>query len=271
MSVDLDYNYVAHAERETMLADRSNIEATLAELARRLGHRIQWSKEGFAGRKLFATYRSVLGPNERVEVDLNFLFRQPLEQTRHVTMWQPGGLDRPRVRIVSPLELCIGKLLALLDRAAPRDAWDAVRLPQVAGKLLETARFRAFFVAMSAILDHPLPTYSRARMRRQLTPSVIANQLGPMLASGELPDAAALAEDAWRVAAPLVDLTPDETVYVEAAGGGELRTDLLFPEQRDLAAAVADHPALRWKAENAKQGGRVRRSRPNAGDTERAS
>lgn len=262
MSVDLDYNYVAHAQREKMLDDRPKVEEAVGQLAGRLGHRVQWSKEDFAARKLFATYRSVLGTSERVEVDLNFMFRSPLEGVLDAEMWQPGDLDRPRIRIVSMLELCIGKLLALLDRAAPRDAWDTVRLRHTAGDLLLTARFRAFFIGMSVILDHPVSTYTRGRMERQLTAAVVMNQLVPMLAVGDPPDAGSLVDQAWGVVAPLLDLMPDEAAYVDGVGRGELRPELLFPKQRDFADIIAAHPAVRWKVENARTAQHPKKPKP---------
>jgi predicted nucleotidyltransferase component of viral defense system len=119
-----------------MEADRPHIEQAIEELARRFGHRVQRSADAFAGRKLYLTYRSVLGSDDRIEVDLNFLFRAPIEGTESSSMWQPGELDRPRVQVVSAVELCVGKLLALLDRASPRDAWDVARLPELVEEAL---------------------------------------------------------------------------------------------------------------------------------------
>jgi predicted nucleotidyltransferase component of viral defense system len=119
LSVDLDYNYIAQVEREKMLADRPRIEAAVSELARRRGYVVQQSADAFAGRKIYLRYRSVLGQDERVEVDLNFLFRLPLAGTEMRSLWQPGGLDRAQVRAVSQSEVVVGKLLALLDRGAP--------------------------------------------------------------------------------------------------------------------------------------------------------
>jgi predicted nucleotidyltransferase component of viral defense system len=92
LSVDLDYNYVAHVERDKMLADRPRIETAVGELARRRGYGIQRSADAFAGRKMYLRYRSVLGPEERIEVDLNFLFRLPLAGTETRSLWQPGEL-----------------------------------------------------------------------------------------------------------------------------------------------------------------------------------
>jgi len=253
MSVDLDYNYIAHAERPRMLAERPDVESVVEEVAHRLGYRVQRSRDEFAGRKVFAAYKSVLGTDARVEIDLNFLFRVPLDGVVDAEMWQPGDLDRPGVRTVSLLELCVGKLLALLDRAAPRDAWDAVRLQSTARELLQSPRFRAFFIAASAILDHPISTYSHERMRERLTAEMIETQLVPMLAAGLPPSAAALVDEAWSVLAPFVELRPHETEYVEAVQRGELRPEILFPDQPDDANVIANHPAIRWKVENVRE------------------
>jgi hypothetical protein len=161
LSVDLDFNYVAHLDRAKMLADRPRVETAVDELARRKGYRVQRSADAFAGRKVYLSYPSVLGHEERIEVDLNFLFRDPIGDLETRDLWQPGGLDRPRLQVVSLDEICIGKMLALLDRAAARDAWDTARLPEVADGRLSEPSFRARLIALSAILDHPLESYAR--------------------------------------------------------------------------------------------------------------
>ena len=69
----------------------------------------------------------------------------------------------------------------------------------------------------------------------------------------ERPTAAELPEAAWTVVGPLVALTPDEREYTDRLQAGEFRPDLLFPDDDELAARVARHPALDWKAENAKR------------------
>ncbi len=59
LSVDLDFNYIGHIEREKMLDDRPRVEAAVAELARRGGYRLQLSADAFAGRKFYLLYQSV--------------------------------------------------------------------------------------------------------------------------------------------------------------------------------------------------------------------
>jgi hypothetical protein len=105
LSVDLDFNYMGHINREKMLSDRPQVEKAVAELARRKGYRVQQSRDAFAGRKMYLFYWSAMGQEDRIEVDLNFLFRVPIAGTRLVELWQPGDLDRPEVRTVSLQEI----------------------------------------------------------------------------------------------------------------------------------------------------------------------
>ena len=84
-----------------MLEDRPRVEQAVIDRAGRRGYDVQRSAEAFAGRMLFLRYRSVLGQNDRVEVDLNYLFRLPLAENETRFLWQPGGLDRPQVRTVA--------------------------------------------------------------------------------------------------------------------------------------------------------------------------
>jgi hypothetical protein len=100
-----------------------------------------------------------LGTPDRIEVDLNYLFRTPLEPVAGRPVWQPGDLDRPQVRTVGLTELLVGKMVALLARSAPRDLWDVVNLPEEARDRLRTQAFRSWFVGIASVLNHPLSTY----------------------------------------------------------------------------------------------------------------
>jgi hypothetical protein len=128
LSVDLDFNYIHHLNREKMLEEKPQVEAAVIRLAERKGYRIQPSADAFAGRKYHLLYRSVFSQEDRIEIDLNFLFRMPLSGTEERELWQPGGLERPQLRVVSAMEILIGKLLALLDRGALRDLWDIANI-----------------------------------------------------------------------------------------------------------------------------------------------
>jgi hypothetical protein len=111
LSVDLDFNYVGGSDRERMLRDRPEVERAVQAIAEGRGYRIQRSRDEHAGRKLFLGYTNAAGTGDRVEVDLNFLFRVPLDSAWEAELWQPDG-EAPRIRVVGPAELCAGKLCA---------------------------------------------------------------------------------------------------------------------------------------------------------------
>ena len=122
LSVDLDFNYIGHLNREKMLEERPKLEDALIQVAGKKGYQFQQSADAFAGRKFFLIYRSATDQNDRIEMDVLYMFRLPVAGRAVRVLWQPGELDRPKVRVVSLLEILVGKVLAFLDRSAVRDA-----------------------------------------------------------------------------------------------------------------------------------------------------
>jgi len=251
LSVDLDYNYIGKLDRSAMLEARPVVEQAVVDLARRQGYRIQQSADAFAGRKFYLRYRSVLGMDERIEVDLNFLFRMPIAEPELRELWQPGELDRPRIWVVSLDEILIGKFLALLDRGAARDVWDVAFSPQEATNVLQAKRFRRWFIGLSSILEHPLTTYTRKRLEEGMTERDVAERLVPLL-SFAAPEREELIERAWNVLNRFLTINPEERDFLDAVQRGVLKTDLLFPDDTKEAGRLATHPAILWKIENVK-------------------
>ena len=250
LSVDLDFNYIGSEAREEMLVERPKVREAILTLATRMGYRPQESAEAFSGGKIYLTYRSGLGPRDRIEIDLNYLFRIPFSGTVVQRLWQPGALDQPGVRIIGVSELLIGKFLALLDRGAARDVWDVANLPQAVSEIAGSEKFRRQFIAFSAILPHPLTTYTQRRLEKLATHQVLTDQLIPVLIRNEVIDLSTLVGRAWDVIAHLLHVDADEAEYIASIERGEIRTELLFPDNTDTAALFARHPAIQWKIKN---------------------
>jgi len=250
LSVDLDFNYVGAADREAMLAQRPEVERAIEGISRAQGYSAQRSREEHAGNKYFLGYRSLFGSSDRVEVDLNFLHRIPLGPPIRLSLWRPDAETGFSVQTVGVEELCAGKLCALLSRVLPRDCYDVIRLPAIAGDGWD-GRLRRLFVALAGALDRPLPDYGRQRLEK-ITQAAVTEQLHPMLSSADRPSAAKLRSGTWRVIAPLLKLTRAEREYSERLQIGELRPELLFPGDEKQAEILRHHPVLLWKVHNAK-------------------
>jgi predicted nucleotidyltransferase component of viral defense system len=250
LSVDLDYNYIGNLQREEMLKDRPRVEEAIYELSRRRGYQPQQSADSFAGRKIFLSFRSVMGHDDRIEVDLNYIFRIPLVEGEMRELWQPGELDRVRVYVVGQQELLAGKLIALLERGAARDVWVVANLSIGAMEIVASRPFRGLFIALSAILDHPLPTYTKARLNSILTDRALSEHLAPMLASREPLRPADLIDRAWAVMEHFLPLDPSEEQYVAGILRGELLPELIFSPGSGDADRISGHPAILWKILN---------------------
>ena len=252
LSVDLDFNYIGQEDPASMQADRPEVERALANIGEGQGYRIQQSRDAHAGRKFYLTYTSSTSTPDRIEIDLNFLFRIPLGKVTKRPLWQPPGIVYPEIRVVPMEELFAGKLRATLDRAMPRDLFDTIRLPAYGSEIWGSLRMRRIHVALAVTLPLPLYQYGQDRFER-VTDRSVEEQLVPTLQGNERPVASELKEQAWSVMEPLVTLDETEREYIDRVHAGELSPELLFPDDEEMASRLARSPALLWKIENVKR------------------
>ena len=84
LSGDIDINYIGALDREEMLQDRPKIEQAAQAVFSREGLTIKRVPNEHAGGKWRLSYSSFTGHSSNLEVDLNFMFRQPLWAIRPV-------------------------------------------------------------------------------------------------------------------------------------------------------------------------------------------
>ena len=129
LSVDIDLNYIGAADRETMVAERPELEARLSSLCEREGYVIRHTPDTqFAGGKWQLRYASARGGQGNIEIDINYMFRVPLWPLTAKSSISIGALQAEDLLLMDIHELAGGKLAALLDRSAVRDLYDVVRL-----------------------------------------------------------------------------------------------------------------------------------------------
>jgi predicted nucleotidyltransferase component of viral defense system len=146
LSVDIDLNYIGAADRETMLADRAEIEQLVPALSRRLGFTIQTPKREYALTSWSLRYESVLGGQDNVKVELNFVQRVPIWDPQRRDTCLVGTRKVTGILVLDEHELAGGKLAALLARRTGRDLFDGHAL--LRKRDLDPVRLRLAFVAM---------------------------------------------------------------------------------------------------------------------------
>ena len=252
LSVDLDFNVLGGIGRDEMLREKPRVLDALTAIARRAGYRLQTSAPEHAGQKLYLRYESALGGQGGIQIDLNFLYRVPVGDVQERALWNPLEKEVVPVLVVSSAELVAGKLLAMLDRAAPRDLFDAASFAKKTELDSSSDAARQTFVALSGTLDRALFEYDRGRFD-SITDASVSMTLHPLLHANERPASSALKRAAWETVSPWLKLRPEEREYCERIQQGEFRPDLLCPDDEPFAQVLRSHPALLWKVENAKR------------------
>ena len=78
LSVDIDLNYIGSLDREHMLSRRPKVDQAVQAVFSREGFTVRQIPGEHAGGKWRLTFQSFTGQSASLEVDLNFMFRQPL-------------------------------------------------------------------------------------------------------------------------------------------------------------------------------------------------
>jgi len=251
LSVDIDLNYIGSADLKGMEADRPALEAKLQAVFETDDFGVRRMPVEHAGGKWQLRYLGAQGQGGNLEVDLNFLHRIPLEPIRVMDSKLLGPFQAKNIPVLDLHDLAAGKLIALLDRSAARDVFDAAGL--FARPELEMERLRLPFVVMGAM--------SRNMDLRAATPERAMSALAdyermvrPLLRQGaNHVDPEAIQIQARDGLANLLPLRPHETAFIEALWErGEICPDLLTPDP-ELQTRIAAMPLLLWKAQNVRQ------------------
>jgi predicted nucleotidyltransferase component of viral defense system len=253
LSVDVDLNYVGAIELERTQAERPKIEQAITAVCEREGLSVRRVPGDHAGGKWRLTYRSAVGETGTLALDINFMFRIPL--------WQPvirdshpvGSLRVSRIRVLDVHELAASKLVALLARHSTRDLFDAHQLLRE-GRL-DAELLRVGFVAYGGMnrrdwrkVSVDDVVFDTAEIRNRLVPLLRSNQLSEVEDLGTWGER--LVGETRQALSAVLPLSLPEMEFLDRLNGtGEIAPSLLTSDQ-ELAERIADHPLIKWKAQN---------------------
>jgi predicted nucleotidyltransferase component of viral defense system len=247
LSVDADFNYLGSLPAGEMAAERPRVLAAMTAISEGQGYRVSIATDSHALSALTLGYRNGRGLQDTVKVEVNYMYRVPLgePEERQARM----AFDEPvRCRVVSFAELVGGKLVALLDRTAARDLYDAAALASIVDA--RDLFMRRVFLALAGMLPRHVGEYRADRIER-IAVRDVETDLYPVLASTDRPTRESMLQDVMPWLAGWLALVPEEREYHDLLGSGVVRGGLLFPSDPATAAAVDQHPGLLWKALNA--------------------
>lgn len=248
LSVDIDLDYSENSSREDMLAARSTITDRLEKYMTANGYSLSPKSKHYHALDSFVfEYRNSTDMRDNMKVEINYMLRCHVLETsrrRFETAWEPAGVS---VLSLAPIEIFAGKIVALLNRTAPRDLYDIHNLVnQDALDKSDKTLLRKCVVFYSAIgsesppFEFPLSNIDRVTKQR------IKTDLTPVLRSKANFDFASAQSQVKLWLEDLLMIEDKERAFLEAFRSNEYRPDLLF-DSDEILARIKNHPMARWK------------------------
>jgi predicted nucleotidyltransferase component of viral defense system len=248
LSVDIDLNYVAGVDRETMVADRPVIEKELKNLIESRSITVQFAPtDEHAGAKWRLRAPSAFGGNFTLELDLNYIMRIPVGD---LSSKQPYPLDEDYTfsfNSVSFEEPFGGKIKALLERSAARDLYDVAMLSQTSGDFdIAAVRRSNILLGVTSKKDWRTVDFRTIDVIDQ---AMITEELTPVLRQDEAPNLEAMKSNAKKILDQILKRTEKEREFLDSfLENGEYKPELLF--EAGQAQLLKKHPAVLWKLQN---------------------
>jgi predicted nucleotidyltransferase component of viral defense system len=256
LSVDIDLNYIGAVEREKMMADRLKVEQAFHAVFSRESFAVKRRPVEHAGGKWRLSYQSFTGSSGNLEVDLNFMFRQPLWDVVSVDSQFLGDFRATNIPVLDINELAAGKLCALMARQQGRDLFDSHQL--LNHKDLVHKRLRLAFVVYGAMNRKDWRTVSLQDV--DFTAEELSHQLLPLFhirsARGDESPASygkRLVKECRDRLAVVLPFTDSEMEFLNLLlDKGEIVPSLLTSDTK-LREHISRHPLLEWKALNVRE------------------
>jgi len=249
LSVDIDLNYVGALDRETMLNEKPILIDAIHQILLQNQFERHRSPMHHAGGKMVWIYNSVLGQRGSLEIDLNFMYRQPLypvlnrsPNIESYKNWQAPVLDIH--------ELAAGKLSALFNRSASRDLFDAHYLMTKVD--LDIKKLREAFVVYLAMTKIDLASlmpdsveYNLTDLKNRLLPVMYQQSLArtlPQLKAW----ATKMVSELQRGLSSILPLKDNEVAFIQGIRTESKISPELITDSETLAEKIVLHPAIHW-------------------------
>lgn len=256
LSVDIDLNYVGQLDRDKMQEERPRVEEALETVCQEEGMTVVRVPGEHAGGKWRLRYTSVLGGQANLEMDLNYMFREPLWPVQRLNSMTVGSFQALDIPVLSLTETVAGKLAALFGRTKARDVFDTVTIFE--NQQLDSEMVRFGFILYGAMNRKDWRTIGVDDI--QLEPPELESQLKPVLRSSSMPTDESISEWAESLVNKcramvgfLFPFEPSESDFLNTL----LDTGDIVPEHltrdSEFQTIIRNHPLLKWKSQKVKE------------------
>lgn len=256
LSVDIDLNYIGSVDREQMKVDRPKIEQACKAIFSREGFTIKRVPIDHAGGKWILSYTSFNHQPGNLEVDFNFMFRQPLWEPKNSNSIQIGRYVAEDIPVLDQHELVAGKLAALFARNQSRDLYDTARIFETL--VLDNELLRLAFVVYGGM--NRVDWREIAIDRVGADPEDLVRKLLPVLHNQSFPQdlvpeayGAILVKNCREGLQKILPFNSKEQAFLDSLIDEGIIDATFLTNDPGLQRKIQNHPLLLWKVHNVRK------------------
>jgi len=254
LSVDVDLDFTINLNREDTRKKRDRITELLKLYMAAEGYtEHSKSKNTHILDSFVYSYTNAAGNTDNIKVEINYSLRCHIFSTIDIKLKESDIFVPFTVRILAPMEIFASKIVALSDRAAPRDLFDINNM--IYYKIFneeDTILLRKCAVFYLAITGDVTSEGLNFKQIEGITPYKIKTDLLPMLRNVKRFD---LQEACARVSdfiSSYMKLSEEEAEFLRCFAKGSYRPELLFGGA-EMTKRIENHPMALWRQQHIRE------------------
>ncbi|MCJ7789420.1 MAG: nucleotidyl transferase AbiEii/AbiGii toxin family protein [Candidatus Atribacteria bacterium] len=249
LSVDLDFNFIAGIGKEEKDKESHKIDEALRAIFKFKSYECE-NISVYGLNKYFLKYINSSGNIDRIKVEINFLQRLTLLGAEKRSFMSPFNESDLVVNTLKGPELFAGKILALIDRLAPRDLYDIYILLREKVKL-DKILLKKIFIFFGCLSRSDFREYHSNDIER-IEERDIKRKLLPLLRKDEPLKVGNMIQIVRAFLEEMFNFTSEELEYVNRFFKGDFKPEILFDKLLDSSIDLERHPMVIWKQRHLK-------------------
>ena len=248
LSVDIDLDFSDDLPRDEMLAVRKQATEKVRKYMAARGYTLGLNSKFYHALDSFVyEYQNAGGMKDNIKIEINYMLRCHVLPPVNRSVNLPWFQQDLTVLSVDPLEIYGSKIVALLNRAAPRDLYDIHTMLQ-AGLFDESQEpmLRKCVMFYSAIGSEVCPEQFDLDKIATVSQQRIKTDLIPVLRKGTWFDVSQAQEKVRHYLGDVLVPEPDELAFWAAFRQKQYQPELLFRDEAVLSR-ISQHPMALWK------------------------
>lgn len=253
LSVDIDLDFSENISRDRMLEKRPIITERISKYMSANGYVLSGkSKQHHALDSFVFEYQNTGGMKDNIKIEINYMIRCHILPVTRRKVNLPWLSEELSVLSVAPMEIFASKIVALLNRTAPRDLYDIHNLLEL-GLFDESEQdmLKKCVVLYSCIGSETVHKEFTFESLDKMPQNKIKTDLLPVLRFGVYFDLKSAREKVIQYLQNLLAIGSEEKEFITQFSKGHYMPELLFDGY--IMNNVKSHPMAKWKCERIKK------------------